>query len=216
MKCDLCFEVIEKDPIKLECDHQFHKKCLYDYLVAQNGDESMDVLRLDKTKLVNMLFIDEASDEILTMVFAEEHSGMCLMCPHVMHTDPTAISGVHSMANPLYRIYGILKKIKKIIVFEDKIKLYHHICTNVDLLHYMDKSKQSSILNDPNFNARTHEIIVDPMFEQMLKSVDYVVHANIYENKFKLMPESECGTCLNYKDYVHSDIKNYMKAIYGI
>ncbi len=215
----ICCHIINKDDmlIILQCSHHLHRKCLAN-IIVDSLDEFIDIYTINKKHIIGLN--DLVDDATTTMCLNEGLESNIIKCP---------LDNIkYSITCSIFRLFKIPKIITKIIMFFEDNKIYtHHICTNIDFFHYLDKTNQKELFENIDYETEskmiTNEHINDSIAKTLLYSDDFECHAVIFtkNNKYsiEIFPVSKCPVCNNSSDLdgtlQHATVCQYYDFVYS-
>ena len=201
--------------IILQCRHVYHKKCLNRYMMEGVG-KYVDCIKADKSKFLKTKEnISDDSKSLMKMHILDEPTDMTFKCAHKSHQEDV----LYSVASYISRSRGIPKMVFAVCVFfEQNDRLYYHLCSRGDMIHFTDKNEQIELFNKFNID---NEYDIDISIEEELSNQPTNEYHCLIKNKddldvFKLASKERCKACKNEKGYKHASIRDYSRIIYGI
>lgn len=98
-----------------------------------------------KCNAQNVMLVNMDRKEYLEMHFGTDKCNGIIVCP--------MCDVKYSVLSPIYRHFGIPKRIETTIEFEQNgVKLYYYLCTYVDLIHLCNGKEQKELLTDFDYN----------------------------------------------------------------
>lgn len=202
--CSYCKENIKDDEeaIILQCEHILHFECSAKMMFEKFGDEVYFV-SLDKQKIFDVL----ESEKYNTMWFGTKETSGIIHCPEC--------NVAYSILSPIYKKFGVPKKIIKIVVFDyEPDCIMFHLCTNIDFIHLLKQKEQIELLQNfsyeneekcfDNYNTKEDQQI--GLFEQY---DDLIYHAVLIDNLIiSYFPTSVCPVCKNIKNNTDDILNN--------
>ena len=203
----------------MECQHILHFECSKKIFLEEFGDEVF-IVTLDKSKLLYPSLIGQKH---VVMKYGTKETSGIIHCPECNEK--------YSVLSPIYRNFGIPKKISKIVLFayNDEVIMYH-LCTNIDVVHLLQREYQDKILNDFSYFEEDecfykHKIDTKNNVQicMLEKFDDFIFHAVLVNGVFVVFPESSCPACdceknpIKYLEdpfeYKHASVMEYLNFI---
>lgn len=201
-----------KDHVILRCNHNIHYSCVDKLFTLNDGKKSVNIKRdelcFDKTKIIY------PNNKIMTVNYVTSYSDNTIQCP--------AHSDMWPFENNTYYIIknqSLVKVNYFLMMLEspnNENKLYHQICSNYDIVHYMniEKQKEYFMLNDES------KFMIGPTDYTvyfMIKQKELFNHLVIKQTKRRITvliyPESRCPACLYPLNtrFKHASLIEYLK-----
>jgi hypothetical protein len=194
---------------RLQCEHSICSICLADTIREKFGNE-MHIGQLDKRLLFDLEEKEKCAFQ--NMVLGTNETNGIIRC-HKCRMQ-------YSILSPIYREFGVPKRIESIIMFidPDGIDLQYHCCTLVDLIHLMPNNKQKELLVDFDYmNEDSLQFGDNAMVKTILSKPNVTYHAIINNNSGKtiLVDEETCIACnpLHADKCKHASIFQFNESI---
>lgn len=197
-KCCNCKKRLKTNEIYLQCGHRIHTKCINKKMLKKFGKE-MNLVILNKHDIWHDLDENCAHNK---MYFGTRDSDGIIEC-NICNTP-------YSILSPIYREFGIPKKIEKIILLNtDNGVVSYHICTAVDLLHLSNPELQHMILK--NFDYHEESNYVSDVYDTELeKKEEFIFRSYLNKEKNKISyQECEVGEA-NDKDKEYLSLDSFV------
>lgn len=187
----------------LQCNHCLHNDCIQKMIVEKFGDE-LGVVTADKSKIPDFEIVSKIQN--IMMLGTKDTSGI-ICCP--------TCDEAYSIFSPIFREFGIPKKIDSIVYFlyKDEI-IFHHLCTNIDVIHLLNYADQKKILSEFEYEkeeCEEYQNIIKNSY-QVREISGFVNHAIInHNNNFRVVSKDKCESCKNE----HSDTESNCSSLFS-
>ena len=184
LSCSYCEMPTTEHWKQLQCGHVVHNKCIVQMIRDTHGGDHVDCAMIYKDKLFN-INIDE---NYMSMCMGISPTQGIIKCP--------ACNVSYSVLTPIYRDLGIPKKIDGVAVFVDD-NFYHHLCTTIDLIHYINKEVQKDMLTMFSYESENsfRDRITDHFLCDIVAQKEYENHAVNIGGFVAIMSKSKCLAC---------------------
>lgn len=195
--CCFCKEQIFNEGKYLQCGHYIHNECL-NKKIKIKFDDTMNLIVINKNYIWNDL---DENEEHNKMYFGSKE------CDGIIECDTCNTS--YSILSPIYRKFGIPKRIEKIILFKNKNKIIsYYICTILDMIHLINPNLQHDLLK--NFDFNEEEKHNDLAYDAELEKENEIIFKSFHNKELNKISFQECEfnkpknkNCMSLDDYVN-------------
>lgn len=185
----------------LTCNHAICHNCI-DNIMRHNFGNELAIVSIDKKRI----FDPTCDKEYSKMILGTKDTSGIIQCPKCKES--------YSIIHALFREHGLPMKINGIVEFEHEENIItHHLCTSLDLIHLMNREKQTELLDNFDYDGTDH---FDHLAIPEIKNYDVTCshyHVVNTENSYEIQNRDTCEACAG--NGTHTKFDEYLSKLHS-
>lgn len=186
--------------VRLQCEHAVCSDCLSGIITSTIGT-NLEVGIFDRQTFCGL-------ENRTKSAFQKTYFGTS-NCPGIISCPKCDVQ--YSILSPIYREYGIPKRIEAVIAFKNDqgLDYFLHCCSRIDLTNLLPRSLQTQMLGEFQYSNEL-EMTFDNELVKKIKHVPGITYHMIVDsdNKIDLVDSLECKAC-DTSQYKHLSIYQF-------